>query len=843
MDSVVGLTVWVKLKDQVIVYGVVESLTPGSHLTLANVFFPATNSRVARWDIQVTAIVDLQVMPDGGPPPQAAAPPPPPPSTHPSHQQHQQQHIFPQRQTSNAGVPQSQVHQQSHFAHQAPPPAHHHHPAVELPAFRHVSAVEIPPAAPTPPPRKPAAFIDPAIVSFANASPTPKKSSTQPGPLDTPVKSMLARAAQNLPSSPGSPFIGDMTGGKANVQKPTATAKQLSAMPPVSQPKPPAPTVVEAPESSIQDAAQPDGSAKKKVRRGQKSKKQAPTAIDTADPPAVMNAEVSRNGNDMNGGVKRGKGWRSTPLLQPSPQTSSPLDQSNTKKSRRREKEELDFAQGDTTDIQDMGDFDFETELKKFDKKTVFDEIRQGDTTADEDRLVSHNRARPGTYGGKNLHPTENVLSPKLEAKYNSHDHLNSSTSDADTELNLNTANGRSSSKHSVSRTVFPRTKPARQSSGQHVGLGVESRQHGLAASISTDRARTRSTASLVSRAKKSTSVAASSPRPDRPNSPHSAVSAARKSEYTLPEPYFGIRPHLAACPTLLPRALATLEAATIATFGLTVDAITESAARGIAEAALQLSEESGVRRPSRTNTLRGSMSMTSSAVLESNSSPPLGEQPTIVVLAGNHAIGARALAAARHLLGRNIKIIVAESLFESTETQDAHIKTQGTILRRMARGGASLKRGLWKKASAYIKALPSPPTIIIDALLAGATYESLLTPDSGYSTKVQAETRDMIDWANRSRASVLSIGCPSGVSGIDGLATTVEGEPLAVRPAKVLALGAPFTGLLKATEAGEKWEVGVIDIGINIALKSEEAVAFGRQGWHVDLEYVGGEA
>lgn len=664
------------------------------------------------------------------------------------------------------------------------------------------------------------------------------------------MKSMLARAAQNLPSSPGSPFIGDMTAAKANVtQKLAAASKQSSATPPASKPKPPAPTVVEAPESNVQEVAGADANAKKKVRRGQKTKKQVPTAIETSDPPAVMNAEVSRNGNDMNGSVKRGKGWRSTPLLQPSPQTSSPADKGVTKKSRRKEKEELDFAQGDTTDIQDMGDFDFETELKKFDKKTVFDEIRQGDTTADEDRLVSHNRARPGTYGGKNLHPTENVLSPKLEAKYNSNE-LNSSSSDADTEMNLSLANGRSSSKHSVSRAVFPKVKPTRQSSGQNVGLGMDPRTHGLAASMSSDRARNRSTASLVSRAKKTASAAASSPRPDRPHSPHSAVSNSRVAasvsrDRSIPEPYFGIRPHLTACPTLLPRALANLEAAAVATYGLSHDAITESAARGIAEAALHLAEESGVRRPSRTNTLRGSMSMsmTSSAVLDSNTSPTLAEQLTVVVLAGNHDVGARALAAARHLLGRNIKIIVAESMFESAETQDVQCKNQGTILRRMARGGASLKRGQWKKASAYIKALPSPPTVIIDALLAGATYESLLTSESGYSTKVQAETREMVDWANRSRAPVLSVGCPSGVSGTDGLATTVEGEPLAVRPAKVLSLGAPFTGLLRATEAGEKWEVAVIDIGINIALKREEAVGFGRQGWSVDLGFVGGDA
>ena len=89
-----------------------------------------------------------------------------------------------------------------------------------------------------------------------------------------------------------------------------------------------------------------------------------------------MNSEVSRNGNDMNGSVKRGKGWRSTPLLQPSPQTIAPQDK-QSRKGRRRQREEVD-AMGDTTDIQEMGDFDFEGELKKFDKKQVTKRMRRG---------------------------------------------------------------------------------------------------------------------------------------------------------------------------------------------------------------------------------------------------------------------------------------------------------------------------------------------------------------------------------------------------------------------------------------------------------------------------------
>lgn len=227
---------------------------------------------------------------------------------------------------------------------------------------------------------------------------------------------------------------------------------------------------------------------------------------------------------------------------------------------------------------------------------------------------------------------------------------------------------------------------------------------------------------------------------------------------------------------------------------------------------------------------------MTASMTLSS----PNNEPATIVVLAGNHETGARALAAARQLLGRGVKIIAAESLYESAETQDPLAKIQSAILRRMNRGGAKIKRGLWRKASSHIKNLSGPPAVIIDALLAGSTYDNLLTPNASHNAAMQQETREMIDWANRSRAPVLSIGCPSGVSGVDGTSTIVEAEPLAVRPERVLALGAPMQGLLKAMESGEKLDIALADIGINIALKSEEAVAFGGP-WVVELKYVDG--
>lgn len=568
--------------------------------------------------------------------------------------------------------------------------------------------------------------------------------------------------------------------------------------------------------------AQQDLGSKKKVRRGQKKKAQ--------DPPPVMNVEVSRNGNDMNGSVKRGKGWRQTPLLQPSPQTGSPHS-GGEKKLTRKQRDEAKEAQRngwateDATDVQD--DFDFEANLKLFDKKSVFDQLRQDDTTADEDRLVGHNKVQ------RNLRPSENVLSPSLGPKTASNG-LESS-SDADTELNFQ--NGRSSSRHSATRASMKR--PSRQNSGQ-----VPERPHPLTASMSSDRgiSMSRSATSQGGKpnAKKVPSIATASPRPDRGRSPHSAISATRTHAPSslaaqIAESHLAIHPSMSPCPSLLPPGLDMLEKATTARYGVTPEAITESAARCIAETAMHMFDSYiDSRRPSRSNTL--TMSMSSSMNLDRNSTP------VIVIIAGNHATGASAIAAARHLVCRNVKVIVAEAAYESSDMLDPQAKAQVAVLKRMAKAGANVRRGSWRKASEYIKKLAGPPAVIIDALLAGSTYESLLdTANTTHAQAAQLETREMIDWANRSRAPVLSIGCPSGVSGTNGEVTYAEGEPLSIRPERVLALGVPMQGLLEAMKGGERWDVRLGDVGLNIALSADDAVAFGGQ-WVVELKITEGD-
>ncbi|KAM0722704.1 hypothetical protein Q7P37_002145 [Cladosporium fusiforme] len=869
MAEFIGTTVKVTLKQppNTILHGVVKEITSDLNLSLEQVVFPKSGQRFAQYTVQGPAIADLEVI---GKPDEGAAQPAPAPAPAPAPmlaqglppmqmppQMHPQMpappgyhpmppaHMHTQRPPS-AGFgpppPNMQMHMQrppsasmyqSPVPMQKPPtapmpqgppvPVHQRPPPATYAPSPPVSA-QGPSSLPTPgsqiqlpfptaqniaspaPPKQAANLVDPAIMSIGR-SPAQKRAAA-PAPASespaTPIKSAMAKAAEALPAVNTSPYVAEPI--KFNLPTRTVAVKeQPSQQLPQAQALPAA--VVVGAEDGAEDAASVDPNGKtKRGRRGIRNKNKA--GAQTQEVPAVMNVEVSRNGNDMNGSIKRGKGWRQTPLLQPSPQPgATPTKKGSGRLTRRQREEQKEGQNGwateEATDIQDLGDFDFEASNTLFDKKTVFDELRQGDTTADEDRLVGHNRlARPGTYGGKNLHPTENVLSPKLPTEEVS--------SDADTEMNFHT--GRSSSRHSAS-------KP--QASRQNSAI-VESR-HPLASSVSSDRGLSRSAISIATRNGKPLSTKGNhSPRPDRVQSPHSAVTAKPPAS-PLPSTsgqglHLAMEHSGAPCPVLLPAALETLEAETTSRYGLTQDAITETAARSIAELAMSLID------PVEPTSRRGSRSHASRAHAPNTNSTPR----VVVVLAGNHAAGARAVAAARHLAPRHSKIILAEAQYESAATQEEQMVKQTLMLKRMARAGADIKRGTWHKASNYIKNLSGPPAIIIDALLAGATYDSLSSPNAAHSEAAQRETREMIDWANRSRAPVLSIACPSGVSGQDGSTTMLDGEPLAVRPDRVLALGAPMIGLLEAMKGGESWEVDLADVGVNIALKIDEAVAFG---------------
>ncbi|KAF2719746.1 YjeF N-terminal domain-like protein [Polychaeton citri CBS 116435] len=823
MADFTGMIVRLTLKQppNTVLHGRVQQVVAGQTLSLVDVQF-SNGDKVPHWVVQGAAIADLQVVNTNIPPGPAVRqieppqPPPPPPPTQT------------QPQNGSLGQP-TQPYQQ-------PKPAR------------------------ATPQRATSAFVDPAILSFrpstaqsriaakppteshASAS-VPSQASyaplSQAAAPSTPIKSMLAKAAENLPHpQSSSPFVGEAREPQRHTpQAELSTTPQQGSKPEGADTRDPFGL----------ETGQNEAGSRKKVRRGQKKKPitgENSTQSIALPPPQVMNTEVSRNGNDMNGAMKRGKGWRSTPLLQPTsvpPPAGSSSVRGKTPKKQPKQAEQNGWATEDATDIQDMGDFDFEANHKLFDKKTVFDQLRQGDTTADEDRLVSHNRHRPGTYGGKNLHPTENVLSPTQGAKKSSQADVDSS-SDADTEANFN--NGRSSSRHSVSHPSLAKKKvPSRQNSQI---LGETRLGHPLSASMSSERGRRASkpAMSVANRSSRPIPSNVSSPRPDRTHSPQSTISSSLRKTSPVTQlqvPSLIARNSEETCPVLHPSALEMLETETVSRYGISHDAITESAARCIAETALRAMQNPGStsRRDSRANTIRANVP---SNLQMTSARSSLGQPAytTVVILAGNHTIGARAVAAARHLLPRNCNVIISEASYESSDSYDAQLAAQTAIIKRMQKAGWAAKRGSWKKASQYIKQLPSPPAVIIDALLAGSTYEGLAAESSNttVTAQLQSEAREMIDWANRSRAPVFSVGCPSGVSGIDGSATIVEGEPLAIRPDKLLALGLPMQGLLEAMKAGERWDVSVADIGINIALRGDDAVTFAGE-WVMDTSFV----
>lgn len=788
-EHFIGMTIGVTLHQPpgAVLIGRVTNVVLGQKLSLEQVFFPATNQHAPAWTVAAANIADIQVV-------DANLPPPATPSS---------------------------AHADSYTAKDAPAKTTKETPSVQRQAFVDpaiLSFAKSPAPAshasrPPPPPPPPVAEQVRPLVPLA-APTVPAVSS--PAPV-TPVKSILAAAAAKLPTAVNTfPFV---------AHAPEATKQPLSAKPVKKQPQDFFADNGADQAASMEGAQEMDQNGIKKLRRGRKTIKTtvpviaAATEAQTVKDPLSPN--VSRSGKDMNATPSNNnkKGWRSTPLLKEVgiPETGSAKSKKKSKAAPRSselhngQNGQNGWATEEATDIQDMGDFDFEANLSKFDKRTVFDQIRNEDTTADEDRLVSHNRlARPGTNGGKNLHPTENVLSPTIKAQYDSPEL--GSTSDADTELNYGSGQN---SRRAMSRTSTKR--PPRRSNSNVPDDG----QHPLTASFTSTNFN-RSMSSL----RNANSTLSTSPNPHRNRSPASSNSHMQSlDQMTLAQrqaPHFRIRHTNQPCTPIHPDRLHQAEAEAVANIKISADALTESASRAIAGSVL-------------TSTLHAAPSRRSSKPNTVNANGGSTPKPVVAILAGNHLTGARAIASARHLHGRGFRVLISVLDFSNPSVWHPQLAAQIQSLQAMGRKAARIEG--WRSTSGYIKRLEGPPAIIVDALLNGQKHTDV------QSVEQQLETRDMIDWANRSRAGVVSVNIPSGFCAIDGSTSVVEGEPLAVRPETVLALTAPVSGLLEAVKEGEgaHWRVAVADIGVNAALREKEKVDFGLN-WTADLQFSRGE-
>jgi enhancer of mRNA-decapping protein 3 len=750
MADFIGMTISVTLLQPpgAVLIGRVADVIAGQTLALQHVFFPQSGNHVPSYNVPAHLIQDLHVVETNF------------------------------EASSKPSTPAANI-SASRGSAQFPAP---------LPIPTQEARVESPLA------KKAPSFVDPAILSFSKSPapsarsqppPPPPAAVQQPSAPVTPSKKALSAAAAAIPPTTTSPFV-------AHVAEPTVAPDQ---------------------DYADDNAAQ----SAKKTRRGRRGPKPIQTplvaATEAQTVKETLSPNVSRNGNDMTITPSTSKkGWRSTPLLKEPTSAASSKTKKKAKNPLNGLASQNGWATEEATDIQDMGDFDFEANLSKFDKRTVFDQIRNEDTTADEDRLVSHNRlARPGTYGGKNLHPTENVLSPTLKPKH--HGSELESSSDADTELNFGSG---PNSKRAPSRTSNKR--PSRMSNS---GL-PEDILHPLAASLAST-ALNRSVSSL-----RGSSVVASSPNPNRARSPQSIQSPLHSLDQlslaqqaaAAPRPHFKTPKSKYPCSLYHPDRLRQAEADAISNIGISADAITENAARGIAESVL-------------TSTLKPGVSRRNSKI--SNNLPNSNSKPVVVILAGNHVTGARAIASARHLYSRGFKVLISVLDFSNPSVWHPQLAKHIHSLQALGRKAARIEG--WRSTSGQIKKLEGPPVIIVDALLDGQRHADIRDED------LRTEAREMIDWANRSRAGVLSINIPSGFDNVNGSSSIVDGEPLAIRPEAVLALGVPVLGLLEAIKEGEgsAWTVTAIDTGVNVVLGDREKVLFGAD-WSVNLRFVSGE-
>ena len=314
----------------------------------------------------------------------------------------------------------------------------------------------------------------------------------------------------------------------------------------------------------------------------------------------------------------KGKGWRQTPLIE----ETSPKKSRHSRNKRSMAEDANGWATEDATDIQDMGDFDFESNLSKFDKRRVFDDIRSKDKTADEDRLVSFNRkAKPGTGGGKNLHYTENVL-----------DDPRNISSQWKSEAGETEEEEAREERYSSSRASRREASKSRKATASRKGSAILNPTH--PANVLTRTASSRT----------------GSPRPTGKG----IGAAASPVNGSFTRGLFRMMSTNKPCTTVTPLQMLEVEQVCTAELGLTEDMLTENAARGIADVALR----------------------------KTNVQVPTGN---ILVLVGNHKSGARAIAASRHLRNRNMRVTVCvlggdreDTLLESVRKQLEIYKRSG---------------------------------------------------------------------------------------------------------------------------------------------------------------------
>ena len=502
-----------------------------------------------------------------------------------------------------------------------------------------------------------------------------------------------------------------------------------------------------------------------------------------------------RNGNgDLNNHAgpstsrpNRGEGWRQTPMLQSTKSFQPFASLKKSQKGRPGRNDANGWASEDVTDVQEAGDFDFQEGLAKFDKQTLFDEMKAQDEIDESQRLVSHNRIprpKPGTAGGKNIHYSENVLdlpSPSTGKLKDTPDDFWKSEADDGAPRNGD------------------------RQSGQD-GSGRTSRLRGASRVSTTRRSQSR---------KASTSITAGA-----------GMSRVNSEFNPNPPGRLYMFPMNRRVETVTPLQMTSADDVAQDDFGFTEDLVAENAGRGISLVAIKALEDPALilRRQAAT----------------SSTSPV-----TIAILAGNHKSGSRAIAAGRHLRNHGLSVLVCVvGIDREVELLD-DLRKQIRLFRNFG-GTVYSKSELFEHLSKTATGLNSPPhtpvTLIIDALL------GLTTSFGELRMSDQVATYGLMEWAaNRIDAFAMSIDVPSGIDPTQGTVIIDDGANLYVRPRWIVSLGAPKKGLLEALSdrhrfADTEWVLYLADIGLGSVWRKTSAKI--RRGidfdgnWLVEMRY-----
>ncbi|RFU73434.1 hypothetical protein TARUN_8843 [Trichoderma arundinaceum] len=512
-----------------------------------------------------------------------------------------------------------------------------------------------------------------------------------------------------------------------------------------------------------------------------------------------------------------GKGWRQTPILQ---STASFQPFSSLKRNGKHGKNLMDNGWASEDVTEEMGDFDFENNLAKFDKHKIFDQMRKEDQVDDASRLVAHNRRpKPGTAGGKNLHYTENVLDMPPTTSAPNADYWNS---EADVGANgserlsgREPKNGGQAARRPDSKTGGSRRSQSRKASTA-VPIGGQP----------------------LSRVNSSLRYQAS--RRSSPTTGH------RSTDYEQQQkpPGLYLVPSNRRVETISTLQMLNIENIAANEIGFSETLMAENAGRGIAEVAVTALSDPAMK-------VRFEM------VVAGASSDASVRSSTIVILAGNNKSGIRALAAGRHLRNKNFDVVVCLVGVERERDLLEDLRRQIQLYRNF--GGRVLSKHDFfeylRKGSGAAGGLSI--SLIIDALL-GLTmsFEELRVGD-------QASVYELMEWANRNEAFVLAVDVPSGIDPTSGNVAIIDGGHLFVKPRYVVAIGAPKKGLLEAVTPPpddddpsistniaheDEWRLFIADLGLGSAIwrkagtKIRKGIEFDGK-WVLEMKYRGVEA